>query len=62
MKQLRVKPDVRVHMTRLEQRLLAQFSDMQVQKKIVIFLWYLKKTRRDDFGNAKPFTGFPTGY
>ena len=37
MSQLGVRPDVRVHTTRLKQHLLAQFSDMQAQKKVEIF-------------------------
>ena len=33
MEQLGVKPDVRVHTMQFKQRVLAQFSDMQAQKK-----------------------------
>ena len=47
MKQLGVKPDARVHTTQLKQRLLAQFSDMQAQKKgsdIMVF--------EEDIGSA----------
>ena len=86
--QLGLKSDVRVHTTRLKQRLLSQFPDMRAQKKGRDVLMVFEEdignalakaceldndndavhlahaaqiVRRNIFGEAKSFTGFPSG-